>query len=152
MRNMLNEECAWHFYSSLERITEIFEMLPQVYGGVVFFNGVNGFRKEGTKLSSTGDQDVITSNRMNLSKIWELWYWCLAIKGLQKKLILIERLYNWFWRKIWGWKKFGLRLCPRTSLKTNCWGGGKFSLIFCKESMRVTNGWTVITWEKSRTF
>jgi hypothetical protein len=78
----------------------------------------------------TSRSDESTEKARTLMQKVLQWEW------LKKIWISIEGLYNWFW----GWRQL-CRLCPRTSLTTNCSGGGKSELTFSNESSMMI-GWT----------
>lgn len=77
---------------------------------VVSGTRVNGLPEEGMALASTADLDVRQyRNRTQTEIRWELW----------RKL---RRLYDWFWPRIWGRRKFGAqehRLWPTAAEERN---------------------------------
>jgi hypothetical protein len=89
----------------------------------VFLNGVNSRR--GRPTASKSDENVEKVRTL----VWNDRHLTVRMIAEGRN---ISRLYNWFWRKIWEWRKFEQR----------CRGGWKFALNFCNESRIMTNVWT----------
>lgn len=108
-----------------KNLTRMFEMLKWVYGEDIMSRAHVfewcSFLKEGMKLSLTANLDIWHQIQMETSKSRELWHRMINVmlsEWLQKNWRSVERLYDWFQLKNWGWRKFVLRWCPRTSLSS----------------------------------